>query len=478
MGLVLKYVVNSKAGTFHYRRRVPKEVASTLGKREFKKLLGNSERDALAVYPRYHATVEREISDALRAQNRAVRRGPETDREAYVRAAEFVSDLERLGTPDHLLDITADSIIESYTADPDSGEPLGVSTYDAHAIRLLRSGVEQSRAPAPTLEDAKRLYIAEKLEGPGKDPDSRASGRVERVIGYVAETLGRNPIVSTLTREDARRVRDKMLSRLKSNGERISSASVARELNDIKAVVSFAKKEMSLPGNFQNPFNDLSVGREGALIADSAGRQPLPTTVLKTVRERVIDNAAPELGLIWRLLEGTGCRLGEVAGLRVQDIVLDGPLGKRFPHLKVTWHEDRRVKTKASLRHVPLVSDALDAARAALRLNRNGHMVFPSYGRSRGPDSASAALMKHVRRVTDDPKHVVHSLRHNMKDNLDLAEVSALDRNLILGWSLGGVGDRVYGGDMRALRVTTRAMKRAMGVPLSADDKGPFREEN
>lgn len=478
MGLVLKYVVISKAGTFHYRRRVPQNVTASLAKREFKKLLGSSEREALAAYPRYHAQVEREIAEAIKVQNRAASRGPETDREAYVRAADFVSGLERMGTPDHLLDITADTIIESYTAHPDTGEPLGVSTYDGHAIRLLRRGVEQSRAPAPTLEDAKRLYIAEQLEGPGKDPDSRASGRVDRVIGYVVETLGRNPVVSTLTRDDARKVRDQMLLRLKSNGERISPSSVARELNDIKAVVSFAKKEMSLPGDFQNPFNDLSVGRQGALVAESDGRQPLPPAILSNVRARVLDHAAPELALIWRLLQGTGCRLGEVAGLRVQDIVLDGPLGATFPHLKVTWHEDRRVKTKASLRHVPLVSDALDAATEALRLARNSHMVFPSYGRSRGPDSASAALMKHVRRVTDDPKHVVHSLRHNMKDNLDLAEVSALDRNLIMGWSLGGVGDRVYGGDMRALRVTTRAMKRAMGVPLSQADKRTARDED
>lgn len=91
-------------------------------------------------------------------------------------------------------------------------------------------------------------------------------------------------------------------------------------------------------------------------------------------------------------------------------------------------------------------------------------MLFPSYGRQRGSDAASAALMKHVRRVTTDPKHVVHSLRHNMKDRLMLAEVSTLDQNLILGHALGGVGDRVYGGDAAKLRTTTRALQKALEV--------------
>lgn len=166
------------------------------------------------------------------------------------------------------------------------------------------------------------------------------------------------------------------------------------------------------------------------------------------------------MALIWRLLEGTGCRLAEVAGLRVEDV----DTSSQFPHIRVTWHENRRVKTQASIRSVPLVGDALEAAKEALALPREGNMVFPSYGRDRGPDAASAALMKHLRRVTDNPKHVVHSLRHNMKDSLILAEVSSLDQNLILGHALGGVGDRVYGGGLAKLRMTTKAMKRAMGV--------------
>lgn len=99
-----------------------------------------------------------------------------------------------------------------------------------------------------------------------------------------------------------------------------------------------------------------------------------------------------------------------------------------------------------------------------LKTTRKGNLVFPSYCRPRGSDAASAALMSHLRAVTNNPKHVVHSLRHNMKDRLMVAEVSSMDQNLILGHELGGVGDRVYGGTPAKLRVTTRAMLKAFGL--------------
>lgn len=93
-------------------------------------------------------------------------------------------------------------------------------------------------------------------------------------------------------------------------------------------------------------------------------------------------------------------------------------------------------------------------------------MLFPRYGRPRGGDAASAALMKPLRAVTADPRHTVHSLRHNMADRLDRAKVSTLDRNLILGHALGGVGERVYGGTTAQLEATTEALGKALAKVL------------
>lgn len=174
--------------------------------------------------------------------------------------------------------------------------------------------------------------------------------------------------------------------------------------------------------------------------------------------------ASPELAIVWRILEATGARIAEVTGLRVEDM----DVASEFPHIRIEANAVRSLKTDASRRVVPLVGDALKAAQEALEMHRegtlSGHMPFPAYGRKRDSDAASAALMKHIRNVTQEPKHVVHSLRHNMKDRLVLAEVSALDQNLILGHAVEGVGNAVYGGEARKLRQTTRALRRAMGV--------------
>ena len=72
--------------------------------------------------------------------------------------------------------------------------------------------------------------------------------------------------------------------------------------------------------------------------------------------------------------------------------------------------------------------------------------------------------MKHVRKHSEDNRHVVYSLRHNMKDWLMTAGVPERDEHRILGHSLGGVGNRVYGGDEAKLKASAEAMERALEV--------------
>lgn len=95
---------------------------------------------------------------------------------------------------------------------------------------------------------------------------------------------------------------------------------------------------------------------------------------------------------------------------------------------------------------------------------REGDALFPRYARERGADTASQALMKNLRTLTKNPRHVNHSLRHNMKDWLREAGVSVLEQNLILGHTLGGEGDTAYGGDRAKLAVTTKALTKALAL--------------
>jgi len=166
-----------------------------------------------------------------------------------------------------------------------------------------------------------------------------------------------------LKREHARKLRDDMLSTAKSDGSLLSPASVRREMNMVRAMVSTAIKEFDLHGKASNPFVDLDIaGHNAAPEVEGSLRDPLPPSVLKAVRQSIIQGARiPELKLIWRLLEKTGCRGAEITGLRVEDV----RIGHKYPHILVRWHEDRRVKTVVSIRSVPLIGDALTAAKEA-----------------------------------------------------------------------------------------------------------------
>ncbi len=469
MGLILKHIERTSTGSFQYRRRVPKDLLGVIGKTMFKKKLGDTRAEALAAYPRYHAQIEREIASArhrarLPSSADCVSSSPSTAREAYAAALRYRADLIEAGATEETLVHEGDSIADSFPQD--DWTPQDVPPVEHHKINLLRLGPERYRPPAPTLNDALKLYIKERLSG----DDQRPVMLAKRVVSAAIDAMGRGDVALTsLTREDARKVRDEMLDGIKATGrgtgERVSPSTVSRELSIIAAVINFAKVEFGLPDTFANPFNKLPVARVVNVKAADK-RDPLPSEVLAEVRRRVLAGANPSLALIWRLIEGTGARIAEVTGLLVSDVDVTG----EFPHIRIEPNEVRTLKTEASRRVVPLVGAALEAAREALeRAERRWRgwqegPLFPEYGRPRGSDAASAALMKHIRRVTTDPKHVVHSLRHNMKDRLVVAEVSSLDQNLILGHALEGVGDRVYVGETAKLRATTRALKRAFGV--------------
>ncbi|WP_175496375.1 tyrosine-type recombinase/integrase [Paracoccus halophilus] len=464
----MKHIEQTKSGSFQYRRRVPKAVGTVIIKREFKRKLGDSRREALAAYPRYHAEVEREIETARAriARGNAVQGSGMTELEAYQEALRLRGEMlaEGYGEWDFLS--AADIIVNRYPVDPETDDPIGATALDTHTINMLRLGPERHLPPPPTLDDARKLYLKEHLRADNPDTDSRVVGLANRVIDAAIAAMGRNPELSAITREDARRTRDHMLDRVKATGrgvgEKVSASTVSRELSIISAVVNFALVEFGLDATVQNPFRRLPVARvakgQGQKASDK--RTPLPPEVLAEARQRVLGKAAPELALIWRLIEGTGCRIAEVTGLLIEDVRLTG----EFPHIRIEPNAVRSLKTETSRRVVPLVGDALRAATEALELVQGGDSLFPSYGRPRGSDAASASLMKHLRRVTLDTKHVIHSLRHNMKDWLVLAEVASLEQNLILGHTLGGVGDRVYGGEVAKLRATTRAMQRAHEV--------------
>lgn len=459
MGLVLKNVIRTSAGTFHYRRRIPKDVQDRIGKGEFKRLLGESEREALRNFPKVNAEFEKLVADARKPERLVINSGAsqtplDIHREARRRATELASEQVAVGgrtlsgDDPEASDLMRDLYLESLPYDRDTGEPIGGSEVEGKAYGILASGGRLPR-PAPTLADAKRLYVEERIKG---DRNERQKlNQLELVMRHVeAAELPLSRPLNKLTREDGRNVRDYLLLDLG-----ISASSAARYINVIRAVVSLGLTEFEVADG-KNPFVSLSLRVERSALEE---RSPMPDKLLPAIRFRIENHGRADLWKIWRIVEGTGCRLGEVAGLMVEDVNLD----HRTPYINLVPHAHRGLKNVGSQRRVPLIGDALEAAREAVRSAEGSPVLFSRYGRLRGSDSCSQILMRHIRKVTSDPKITVHSLRHRMEDKMMSANISEFDRNLVLGHSTGSMGER-YGGPDARLEAAARAIRAALGL--------------
>ncbi|WP_444870599.1 hypothetical protein ACTTAF_10855 [Rhodobacter capsulatus] len=68
--------------------------------------------------------------------------------------------------------------------------------------------------------DALRLYLKEHLKADSPETDSRVTGLATRVVEAAIAAIGRDPLLTAITREEARAVRDHMLDRVKATGRR------------------------------------------------------------------------------------------------------------------------------------------------------------------------------------------------------------------------------------------------------------------
>ena len=132
---------------------------------------------------------------------------------------------------------------------------------------------------------------------------------------------------------------------------------------------------------------------------------------------------------------GTGMRLSEAAGLHKDDIILDAPI----PYISLQPHSWRRLKTKGSARHIPLIEASLWAAK---RIHQYDSIyAFPRYcdGKICNANSASAALNKWMKKVIGDD-FIVHGLRHSLRDRLRAVECPSDIIDAIGGWTTKGIG--------------------------------------
>jgi hypothetical protein len=155
-------------------------------------------------------------------------------------------------------------------------------------------------------------------------------------------------------------------------------------------------------------------------------------------------------GVVLLIVE-TGLRLSEAVNLNETTIHLQASI----PYVEVL-PDGRRVKTKDSIRQIPLVGTAL----AAMRLHPNG---FPRYV-DKGA-SLSAYVNKYLREKGLRPtrKHTLYSLRHTFKDRL----IEAKCQDSMIEALMGHSDDHPKYGIGPSLDLKAEALRRIAFTPPS-----------
>lgn len=287
----------------------------------------------------------------------------------------------------------------------------------------------------PTLSEAVALY--KRLKGAGK-PETFLRAP-ERVAEYLREAVGEKRLLD-YTRADANKFRDWLLAR------GIAGSSIARTIGTLRAVLNFAASEHAL--DFRNPFQ----GVQFDATAGVADREPVPLPIVRKV-QAACRAADDDLRWLVALISDTGLRLSEAAGLARADIVLNHPI----PHLKITPHPWRSLKTASSKRLVPLVGASRWAAERIMATPSASPYAFPRYvsaGKTNA-NSASAALNKW--HATLAPSGTLHGYRHALRDRLRAVSCPSDVTDQIGGWTTPGVGQS-YGAGY-PLKVLEKWMK-------------------
>ena len=272
------------------------------------------------------------------------------------------------------------------------------------------------------LLDARDNYM--KLKGEGKDHVFERT--VDRNISYFIESVG-NRDLTQYTTTDGAKFRDFLL------GKGLATSSIKRIFSSLGPIIKLMIQEHGLSAS--SPLTGTYMPSGGK----KDKRQPIPLNTIRKIQSVCVD-MDDDLRWIVALISDTGIRLAEACGLKVSDVVLDGPI----PHITIQPNGSRRLKTDASERKVPLVGASLWAAQQACvaSVSKEGKFLFPRYTKSGkcNANSASAALNKWLKNYVDEG-HVIHSFRHSMRDRLRAVECPSDVVDQLGGWTRNSVGE-------------------------------------
>ena len=215
-----------------------------------------------------------------------------------------------------------------------------------------------------------------------------------------------------------------------------ANKTIKSTISSVTAFLTWCEQQRLLS---EAPFYNLKLANYGA---ESQKYLPLKKEELHALFAQEMPH---EDRFLLTVLVTTGMRLDEAALLTWQRI-------KTVDNIRcfdlTDYEEAITIKNKQSARLVPIPT---------VCSLPNGNSSGPIFTYRRGSDgkaenAASKALMKHIRKVTDDERKVVHSLRGNLKDMLRDAGVSKELSDFITGHGSHDEGGKYGSGHSLVLK--------------------------
>lgn len=302
-----------------------------------------------------------------------------------------------------------------------------LDTRTPHAVEVAVLGGEP--APSVTLSQALDVYINDiaASELVTKSQQQRRKWLVipKRAVDTFIAVVGDRPI-SEISREDAHKFYRHWLARIAPTEQGVRPSHTAssgnRQIGELRKIFREYHTFMGDRDRL-NPFAGLSYEER-----EKTKRPPFPTEWLrdKILKTDALKGLNEQARAILLAIVETGARPSEICNLDEANIHLDGPV----PFISFLERDDpeapRELKTKASVRELPLVGAALLA-----------FQKFPAgFSRYREKEEAAcAAINKYLRenKLTPSPKHTLYSVRHSFEDRMKEAGIDGEMREIFFG---------------------------------------------
>lgn len=417
--MTVKYLTRKPSGLYYFRRGIPFDLRTHFqGRSEFVQSLNTHSELEAAKLVRALATQLDQDFERLRGKSGQRDLAVKFLRKHNLKDARLedqdFDQMEDFNPYDIMINSIEDEHLVDYDATPDGYKP----NYREPNQEVQRAmDILKGREPI-TMSEARDLYQS-------KTDRPQRKNEIKRAFELFQNSLRRENV-----KEIRRLSVQQTLDRSQDEG-RLTYGTIKKYKN----IVNRAIEELIFlrESKIINPFNGVTLRSSKKVSKPHHTFTPSELKdVARFITKELEENTTRSSTKLIALLYNTGCRVGEVAGIKLDQIIVDN----KIPHLEIKYNDNRPLKNENSVRYVPLFGVSLKMAVRIKKSAMEGEIyAFPEWnkGDRLKNDTASANARKTLRSIVQ--KGTSHSFRHALNTRLHEAGIPQNHIENWFGWT-------------------------------------------